>query len=813
MTDWLFSIFAGSDLTTEGSRNWALGSEGLPPGWAFFLFLLLAALSALAYWKCAAEVPRMRRWTMAGLRLATIVLFLVLLAKPVLNLTVLQPVRQSLLVLIDGSTSMLLEDQRMRGEDLARAGIAAGRVSPDYEISEGAPGNAEDLKNISRWTLLQQLSANSQLNLWDDLLEKADLLVYQFGRDALKVAELAEDEAAAERMAALFENATPEDNATALGDSLRQVLEMNRGLPVAGVLVITDGASNSGLPPAEAGRIAQLRNIPLFVYGMGVTTPTDLRVRAIEAPQLSFVDEEIDVRATIDVNGFARQSFTATLKVDGEVVDTAQLEVRQDGPYELSFRYTASEVGEKLLEVSIPKADEELTGENNIKSTKIRIMDEKIRVLYIEQDPRWDFRYLLAYLQRDRRLEVDCVLIDSGPGLEDIPDSPFIPELPSERDALFAYEVVILGDVNPADLGNTRMELLSEWVSEAQGGMIFLAGSRYNPAQYKDTPLEALLPVVPDDSLSPEARQERSLEYFDLRLTPAGRASSYLEMSPDAEENLKIWEQFPGVRWTAAVARAKPGASVLLVDGREKRAVGGALMPVMAVQGFGNGETVFIGTDQTYRWRSGKGETYYSRVWNSIMQSLSINRLRGAGDRTQLKVEREQYLVGEQIVISGKVYEEGYEVMVTPVLDGVLQINGTGPDGAATSRTLPQSVAASPDEAGQYNGEFTARVPGRYTYYILQDPEAKVSFEVIEPRVEQMETALNLNLLESMAQMSGGRFLREENLTELPDLITEQSADVVSFRKFDLFRSPWWLALLFFTLFLEWLIRRISHLK
>lgn len=813
MTDWLFSIFAGSDLTSEGARRWALGSEGLAPGWAFFLFLLLGALSVLAYWKCADGVSRPRQWTMLALRLATIVLFLILLAKPVLNLTVLQPVRQSLLVLVDGSASMLLEDQRIRGEDLTRAAIAAGRVPPDYAPSEDTPSDSEDLRTISRWALLRELSANTRLNLWDDLLEKADLLVYQFGRDALKVRELFEDEAAADQMAALFANTTPEDPATALGDSLRQVLEMNRGLPVAGVLVITDGASNSGLPPAEAARMAELRNVPLFVYGMGVTTPTDLRVRAIEAPQLSFVDEEIDVRAMIDVNGFARQSFTATLKVDGEVVDTAPLEVRQDGPHELAFRYTASEVGEKVLEVSIPLADGELTGDNNLKSTKIRIMDEKIRVLYVEQDPRWDFRYLLAYLQRDRRLEVDCVLIDSGPGLEDIPDSPFIPELPNGRDALFEYEVVILGDVNPADLGNTRMALLSEWVSEAQGGMIFLAGSRYNPSQYQDTPLDALLPVIPDTSLSPESRRERALEHFALRLTPAGRASSYLEMSPDPEENLRIWEQFPGVRWTAAVTRAKPGASVLLVDGREERAVGGALMPVMAVQGFGNGETVFIGTDQTYRWRSGKGEAYYSRVWNSIMQSLSINRLRGASDRTQLKVEREQYLVGEPIVISGKVYQEGYEAMDTPVLEGLLQISGSGTDGESSARTLPQNVISVPESAGQYKGEFTARVAGRYTYFTLQDPEAKVSFEVIEPRVEQMETALNLKLLESLAQLSGGRFLREENLSELPDLITERSANVVSFRKFDLFRSPWWLGLLFLTLFLEWLIRRLSYLK
>jgi hypothetical protein len=785
----------------EGSREWAVGAEGLPMGWAFLIFLILAAACLWAYQKCAPGVKPVWRRVMVGLRLVAIALFLFLLVKPVLHLTVNEPVRQTLLVLLDASQSMLLSDQRATPEDLRRAEIATGE-KPVGELT------------ITRWELLKKLAGNARLNLWPRLQEKSDVVFYRFGRDAAPIGPLTtRTEATVDDARRVFDSLTPDEPATGLGEALRQVLDQNRGQAVSGLLVVTDGASNSGLPPVEAARLALEANVPLFVYGVGVSSPVDLVMKEINAPRLAFVRERVDVKARLSVQGVGRQTVTAVLSANGRPVDEQKVELAEDGDYEVNFHFIPEAVGDLVLTASIPVLPGEMGKDNNSAEGKLRVVDNKIRVLFIDQEPRWDFRYLLAYLERDRRLETKCVLIDGEPDLDKLPDSPFLPGLPEDREGIFRYEILILGDVDPADLGETRMKLISEWVEQSNGGIIFLAGPKFDPSAYGGTPLEALLPVVPDPSASAPQRAERFKEPVPLKLTPLGETSPYLRLAENPAENLRIWNGFPGVRWVAPVIKAKPGAEVLLVDPSPERAGSAGGTPVIAVQGFGGGQSVYIGTDETYRWRSRTGEKYYSQVWGAIMQSLSLKRLEGASSRTQLKADRERYFVGDRVTIAGKIYKDGYEPLTVGTLQGRLKITGLDARQAPVEKTRTLDVVAVEDQPGEYRGQFTADTPGIYSYSTLDDPDAVVKFEVIEPRIEQMETALNERTLRGMADVARGRFLREEDLDRLPELVSAQSATVATFRKIDLFHSPWWLALLLPVLFLEWLLRRLMQLK
>lgn len=818
MSNWILNLFSSGEGLPAGSREWLLESEGIPMGWAFLIFLVLAGGCSWAYLRCAPGLSRGLRIFLTILRMVIIALFLVLLVKPVIHLTINQPVRQSLLVLLDNSQSMLLNDRRSTPEDLKRAALAAGLIDPGKGLNQDLPpGAGAERLNGNRWDLLQKLAANGKLNLWPRLQEKSDLTFFKFGRDAIQAGTPVTAEGGTdlsiEETVAFFKAMKPEEPATATGESLRQVLEQSRGQAVAGILLVTDGANNSGLPPIEAARMVKEQNIPLFIYGVGVTSPIDLSLRAMTAPQLAFVKEKVDVKMKLRAQGLGRTSVTATLKANGAVVDERKVELTEDGEQEVSFQFVPQEIGELRLEASVPVQNGEISKDNNIIATKLRVVDNKIHVLFIDQDPRWDFRYLLAYLQRDRRLDVKCVLIDGEPGLDKLPDSPFLKGLPEDREGILKYEIIILGDISPKDLGETRMKLIAEAVEQAGAGVIFLAGPKFNPSAYAGTPLEALLPVVPDTALSAEQRTARSKDPIKLKLTSVGETSSYLQLVEDPVENQKIWDSLPGARWTAPVARAKPGAEVLLVDSRSDKAGQSGAMPVMATQGYGAGETVFIGTDETYRWRSRIGEKYYSQIWGLIMQSLSLKRLEGASSRTQLKPERERYFVGDKVVISGKVYKEGYEVLTAAALQGRLKIAASEEGSKQPEKVVPLDVSAVAGQAGDYRAEFTAELPGIYRYSTLQDPEGVVKFEVIEPKLEQMETALNERILKAMADTAKGRFLREEDLDQLPSLVSSQSATVAMFRKIDLFHSPWWMALLFVVMFLEWLLRRLKQLK
>lgn len=785
-------------------NEWSLSFEGMGAGWAFFLFLVAALGTWLAYRRLTPEMGPARRLLLVVLRVLIFAIVAILLARPVLNLTLNEPVRQSLFVVLDTSSSMAFADRRDKPDDLKRAALATGLLDPARGLNQSLPADTKALQGLTRWQVLEKLAANEKLSLWPRLAAQADLVFYPFGRNASDAGAPAGGERPSfADVTAFFQKFRPDQPASAIGDGLRAALQDGRR--AGGVLVITDGANNSGSAPVEAAALARQENVPLFVYGVGVTAAPDVIVEKITAPRLAFAGERLDVRARLRVQGLETARVTATLEADGTPVDEHEIEIGPGGETEVLFHFEPSSPGELKLLVKTTVLPEEVSAENNSASASVRVTDQKFDVFLIEQEPRWDFRYLLAYLQRDRRLNVRAVMIDGEPGLENIEDSPFLAELPDDREAFFQSQVLILGDVNPADLGEDRMELIREWV-EAGGGIIFLAGPNFNPAAYADTPLAPLLPVVPDSAMTAEEAAQRSPEPFRLELTPQGESSSYLLMDPDPEENKRIWEEFPGVRWTAPVSRAKPGAEVLLVDPRPEYAARTGARPVVALQDYGAGTAVFIGMDATWRWRSRTGEKFYSILWGQIMRSLSLQLLEGGSKLTQLKTTQTEYRTGEKVVIAGNLYGEGFQPLIEPSVSGKVTIDNEG-------QITTQAVTLTTDGRGAFRGDFVARTPGQYSFATDRDPDAILRFSVTDPNLEAQQTALNERLLQAMASVGQGRFLREEDLDRLPGWLQEKTSTIAVFKRREIYRSGWWLLALVVLFSSEWLVRRLSQLK
>lgn len=790
-------------------RTWTLGHEGLYPAWAFLIFALLAVATVVAYLRCASGVTLVKRFILMSLRIVASAVLAALLTKPSLQFTEYQPVKQPLAVLVDGSLSMAMPDRRETPVDLNRAAISAGFVDPAADPTKPLAAElAKQVRDLSRGEIVNRLAANRKLDLWTRLAAQSDLAFYQFGAGARQngTASVKVDSKGKPGPPVDFPKVDPDQKSTAIGESLRQVLQEPRSQPLGGVLLVTDGGNNSGSSPIEAAQIAKEQNVPLFIYGVGVTSPPDIEVKEVSSQRLAFIGERLEVRARVASRNLEEKPATITLKADGEEVDHVELPIGGDREQEVVFHMMPKKAGEVKLEVSVPVRPEEAGKENNSASTTVRITDSKFRVLLIEREPRWDFRYLLDYLQRDPRLEVKCVMIDGEPGLDRLPDSPFLPAIPDTREELFKFQVLILGDVNPRDLGPERMEMIQEWV-EAGGGIIFLAGTGYNPSAYADTPLEPLLPVVAEPGTLGTAFTRREPEPFPLELTSPGRGSAYLQMDTDPEENRKIWEGFPGVRWAAPVARVKPGADVLLVDPRPSSAGRYGQLPVFAMQGYGSGKCVYFGTDETYRWRSRTGEKYYSILWGQIMQTLALQLLDNASPMTQLKSDRKQYTVGDRVVIAGNVYSADYAPLMVPGLEGVLEIS----EDSRKASTQALNLVAM--EKNSFHADFIAKQPGSYTFHTVRDPGGVLKFQVADNNLEVTQTALDDRLLKAMAAAAGGRFLREEDLQNLPEWISATTTRVATYRKIELYYSTWILSGLLFLLFAEWLMRRLTRLK
>ena len=814
MLKFLLSLFApGVQLPPEDAQV-TFSYEGISWGWAFFAFVLLCLLVGWSYRRFAPTLGHFTRGCLVVLRCLLLGLILVLLVKPILLVTVEEGIHRPLLVLLDQTQSMGLVDHRI-GDDLVRGAIAKGVADPAGGLKQSVPsGQTEDVQAISRQKLLEVLAANEKLKLWSRLYDRADLHFFGFGRKLTDLGKMKPSNGSIltpADAAAFFSRLHYDENLTGLGDGLRDMLDQERGQAISGILVITDGANNTGSPPDAAAALAQQDGVPLFIYGIGVTSPKDIMVSELTGPPVTNVKEKVSMTVHIRAQSLIGKKGTVQLKADGKVVDEEPLDIRADGDQEVTLGYTPDHLGEVALEAFAPPLAEEVDKDNNTAKARIRVVDDKIRVLYVEQLPRWDYQYLVAMMQRDRRIKLKVVLLRGDPGMESGPDSPFLASIPSDKETLYANDIVIIGDVDSRELGNDRMKLLADWVNKVGGGMIFLAGENFNPSTYKGTPLEPLFPI--------DIASRNSQRYDDnpvvLKLSPLGETSSLLNLADNPQENLKIWENFPGVHWTAGVGKVKPGGQSLLVDPTPSRATPEGPMPVIALQGYGAGQTIFIGTDETYRWRAHAGEKYYTRLWGQFIQSLSSQKMLGASSRTQLHTDRPRYLTGDKVKISGRIFKPNFQPQLDAEVPGTYTIKATPEPGQPPVRdqTNELRLEAVPDRPGEYRGEFTARQAGSYSFSTVQDPTAVLKFDVAEPMIELSDIAMNESLLRSMANAGGGRFFREEDLSKLPDLVSSKAAAAPTYKKIPLAYAPILLVLIIVIACIEWLWRRKLELK
>jgi hypothetical protein len=789
---------------------------GIGIGW---LVLAMVSAAGTVYWmyrRSPATLSPLRLYSLAALRFVFLSLILLLLMRPVLSLTVEGSVRRMLALLIDGSASMQIKDPRLERNDRVRAAIARGELKASGGLAQTPESGLPNAAPIDRLSLVKQVLKNEDLNLLPQLDREFDLSAFSFGRGLVEIsahrsatvtnAEPATPTAGVNQFP-WVEDLKAESPVTALGDAAREVMNRKRGQPLAAILLVTDGANNSGTQPREIASLCRQEGLPLYIYGVGITSPRDIIVGNLFAPDVSFVKDEVAVTVRLKSQGLAGQEAELVLKLGPEVVARRTVTFAADGEQVVPMQFVPQAPGEFDLTASIDPRPDETVQDNNARTQRLRVVDTKIKVLLVDQSPRWEFRYLQAMLLRDRRVDLKCVLVEADPDVARAKDSPYLEKFPARKEDLFQYDLVLYGDVDPKAVSAAQLENLSELVSRFGGALVLIAGRRFAPQAYRRGIMDNMLPVE-YDSLAIEPAQDAAAEKpIHLELTSAGRANSMLRLSDKPEENVALWKELPPVYWVAKVSRPKPAAEVLLVDPDPAKETRFGKMPVVAVQQYGLGQVMFVGTDNTWRWRKNVGDRYYTTLWGQIAQRVSLQRLLGVSKRTQLSTDRQNYMTGDRVTVYARLYSTGYEPMREPSVKGIYGLkNGTGPRPEVTLRPIPE-------QPGLYRGEFVAPAAGAYQFFVEHDLNAPLEFNVNEPQFELGETAMNEPLLRELAAASGGAFFREEDLHRLPETISSKTERVRSPLEVELWASPFYFLILLGVVTVEWVLRKMSYLK
>lgn len=716
--------------------------EPLVAPWAILLVALALAAAGFAYYLRWDEgLPARRRKVLLALRGAGMALALLILVGPSTSTSEILSRGRALSVLIDTSGSMAEADS---GPDGATARLDAARAA-----------------------LLQDL---------DSLAENYDLKMYSFDRHP---AFLVGAGASNDEIRGVLAKLEAAGDATALAEAIAAAAP--RTAPSA-LLVLSDGASNAGGDQAAVAADLAGRGVTVFAAPFGKAGRPNVSVKRVLGANLLLRGEPSAFFAEVAFSTAVTGPAKVVLKRLGKVVARGEAWPGR-GASLVRLDFTPTEDGDLTYTIEAePLVGEENTADNIVERT-VRVAGEKLKVLYVEGEARWEYRFLKNAILRDDRLAPKLLLRFADSEIAAAEHN--ISRFPPTRAELFSFDVVVIGDVQrefflPQDMANLRA-----FVSEGGGGLLFVVGERANPAQYRGTLLGQLAPA------DVKGRAALADDGARLTLTDAGRANPALSLS--AGDQAEFWKGLPEIFWLLDV-KPRAGATVLA------ETVGGA-RPVIIDQRFGRGRTMLIATDELWRWRRNVGDKYIYRLWAQLVRYLGARRLGSGMAAGGLTLSRAKARLGEKMQATAYL-ENGLGMPHdAETAEGFVE----GPQGRRAQLVFTKAAEGK----SLFRAAFPTAAEGAYTLYV-EGPTGFLSapFTVKDEPLETLSREAEIDALRGIATATGGKLLSAEALKDLVEHFPPATDVTTRTRTSPLWPSYWLLAAMAGAFCLEWYLRK-----
>ncbi|MFQ5491989.1 MAG: hypothetical protein ACE5GE_14830, partial [Phycisphaerae bacterium] len=611
-----------------------------PPFEAYILFAACLVLATAVLLISRSEAAKRWQQIVLGiLRGGLLALVLALLCRPVLVLQRERIEASRVVLLVDASQSMGRRE-RYQDADLARslatgAGLTGAADLPSrsrLELAVGAltAGDAAPLRAVLKNNQLHPLVFADTVRPWATLT------------DATGLSDLVESLHALQ----------PEGQATDLPGALSETLRRYGDGRLAAVILASDAQTNVPGNLSAALSAARARQVPVIALRIGSPVPPhNVAVGPVLAEENVFRDDLTAIRCKVSVSGFDRPTNVSLRLFDeqlGLMIDTRQIQL--GGPQDhkqVEFRVKPSRMGTLAYRVEADPLPGEDNTDDNVDRIEIHVLNEKLRVLYVDSRPRLEYRYFKNALLREESVESSCLLLDADPGFAQEGTYP-IRRFPTSRQELLRYDVVLFGDVDPtADwLSPTQARLLVDFVGEHGGGFGLIAGERYAPHRFVGTPLEKLIPIRIDPDFSGRYTSALTSSFLP-QLTAEGRQARCFRFDRDPQVSEQLFETLPGLYWLARTLGPKPGAETLLVHPTLQTPAG--RMPIMVLGRYGAGKTFFAATDDTWHWRRHTGEYLYDVYVVQLSRMLMRSSGTGQDRRLRLSTNRKTYAYGDRV--------------------------------------------------------------------------------------------------------------------------------------------------------------------
>lgn len=694
-------------------------------------------------------------------------------------------------------------------DDSASEQIVDQYDSPKTKAAVAELAQKSGRPEADRLAVAQGFLAQNDARLIRELQKQNKVRLYLVSGSARLLAEVDKPDQVAPALAKLSK-VEPSGGQSKLGDGVREVLTELRGAPPSAIVLLTDGQTTDGEPLAKAAEMSAKKGVPLYTVGLGSPEPArDVELTELLVDDVVFVDDMVRFQAKLLSRGFAGQEVTIHLKErDAKTTDpkaareleSIKVQAPPDGqPKRVEIGHRPKQTGEFIYTLELEPRPREIQTENNRIERTVNVRKEKLKILFVDYEPRYEFRYLKNYLEREETINLSVVLLSSDQQYSE-QDRSALPTFPAAKDELFGYDVVLLGDADPSFLSQSQMQNLVEFVTEKGGGLLFIAGENFDPLSYRGTPLEVLLPIELAEARNPSAAGQ-ALGAFRPELTVEGRSSPIFRFGDDEASSNQIWQGLPELFWLVEAPRKKPAAVVLAehptLTGSDGR------LPIFLYQFSGAGKSMLNTVDDTWRWRYRVGDRYFGRFWIQTIRFLARSKLMGQ-KQAELLTDRRRYQRSQPIQIRVR--------FPNPALAPASGEVNVSVDHKGQGRKL--TLKAAPGARNVFEGALPQAPEGEYTVRllpppVLDGPMPTTTFRVDPPAGELERTPMNESELMRAAHESGGKFYTPETLgTLLKDLPKPQKVPLDTDPPIPLWNTWPVLGLFLSVITAEWLLRK-----
>jgi uncharacterized membrane protein len=739
------------------------------------LVVVAAAIVALyvlwTYRHLAAVGPRQRALLLT-IRVGLVALVLFALMRPTLLLKVAVPQQNFVGVVIDDSRSMQVADHH----DKPRADFVRDQVGR----TDGP--------------------------LLTSLAKRFNLKVFRFSNSAERLQSASD--------------LTFEGTGTRMGDALGRVRDELSGLPVAGLVMLTDGADNSEATIDESIAGLKAQAMPVFAVGVGRDRLTrDVQVSRAGTPRRVLKGTALVVDVVVSQVGYAGDKVALVVEDAGRVISSEDITLPPDGESEtVHVRFKATEVGPRVFKFRIAVQDGEEVPQNNQRDALIEVYDRREKVLFLEGEPRPEPTFLRRATDLDENLQVsllqrtavatvtvgDKYLRLGVDGAEDL-----IAGFPATRQELFSYRGIILGSVESSAFTPEQQRMIEEFVDVRGGGLLALGGGRsFSEGGWADTPLSNALPVVLDRK-GADADPYQNFRLLVVRPTRPGQSHPATQITDKEADAAEKWRQLPPVSSVNPISPSalKPGATALLTgfDDRSRENV------VLAYQRYGKGKSIALPVQDTWQWRMGAKMAVDDQTFFTFWQRLVRWMVDGVPDRVMVVGAPDRVQKGEPVTLTADVMNPEYK----GINDGHITAHVVSPTGKAEDVPMDWTVK----KEGEYAARFTPTEDGLYKVTVSgADHEGKdvgrgaMTVRVAPSEAEYFDAAMRAPLLQRVAEVTEGRFFRADDTSKLVDAITYSGKGITVVEEKELWDMPVVLFLLLALMGAEWTYRRARGL-